>query len=1292
MSDMEKLPKDGRNQEIGRMAKRALGIKLPKAWVEKELDGDTDFGIDYIMQLKNVDDDVSFSFYFQLKGTTTPDYSADRQYISHEFKVSTLNYYHRQEPLVMVAVVDLKENEDELWKCPIYYYWLDDSWYSENKGKLLSQTTITVKIPITQIISNSLDIFDYYSDRIKEKFAVSDLKSEIKSKSRDIVQSLSNITEAISEKPILLKTVEINGDEPWIENPKGEYPTLLKECADFLNSNLIFRAQGKIDEIKENIATLSAHELAELHYQQANILARQGDDQGANKNFEAAYKICNKDRYKIAFFESKFRLDPLPSEDELVEIIKSLSSEDYRNTILKAKCLTLIGKSDNALDILKDKHSNRPLGQLLIMLMADRILEANAAIKNFDILSLENDRERFLFHSLAARRFLDMASQGKLVGKNIHTRGYVNSDLNEMKNALQHVEKAWSYAHETGYPSDVTILFDVSPLIFGYFNLQREMYSHLESLLHERPNHVPLIKLYSRLIFNDQEYDRAIELLSRVKSKIGLYERGMLILCNYYLKRFHIALRLIEDNYDALTEDEPENTALIFCIGAELARHSLDDKLEEKYINVLSRLDKGHAFLALSNFMDNCKKNPENQEEYVNQLYGKYIEYDKPVIIAEHIIRFLNPRISKSALLMIEISQQLMAMYELKEMEYFKLAEAYINTTNFDEAIKIAEQHIERGNFHPHWNLVKASCLQNKGKPGLAHQQIVESLEQNRNSIDYLKQYVNLSLQFGLSGEVEEVLVSLFENTENRDEKLRFLSILISIYSTKSGNEEKLTKAVMRFGHLVNKENGDEEAQFLIYFLMLQGDQDPSHVKNFQQRLSDYSTNFPNSQILRQGTLDLDNGPEKLINSLNQLIGITPEQIRKWENNRNQLRSGRLPVPFVMLDRFLRDTRDLFTTWVLSKNSREEEIELKLIQSPQLDQTECDRILSNYKTLIIEDTSLLILSDIGLLDKLMQEVSEIALLETSFERIANSIHPIGGTVYNLIPQQLLQIINSHKEKLKILPEGDNNGFDAIRDELIIGSSALLTDDLRFMRFTFRNDTSLPALNSFNIVEYLFNRGTISTTEKFTYMVRICALGIHQPNMSIRLLAESLNFYVQSDDEKDYSNTDFKIIFDKVFSSLRLDNNVINVFLDMILCATRNTKFPLRSEVLLPLFNGFLIRHQFSTMESFITFWFIFQSVGTPVKIESKLIESSADHVKLWDIYVKMNITLISKQVFTQDLLVRIVMQIFALDEDIRTIAFESIKSCFIPLTQESQSFINLYNQAAISHRFNQQRI
>jgi hypothetical protein len=34
----------------------------------------------------------------------------------------------------MVAVVDLAENENELWKCPIYYFWLDEDWFSENRS------------------------------------------------------------------------------------------------------------------------------------------------------------------------------------------------------------------------------------------------------------------------------------------------------------------------------------------------------------------------------------------------------------------------------------------------------------------------------------------------------------------------------------------------------------------------------------------------------------------------------------------------------------------------------------------------------------------------------------------------------------------------------------------------------------------------------------------------------------------------------------------------------------------------------------------------------------------------------------------------------------------------------------------------------------------------------------------------------------------------------------------------------------------------------------------------------
>ena len=90
---MRNLPKDSRSQEIGRLAARALGGKLPKSWIETQLAGDTDFGIDYTIQLKSTDDYVNYSFYLQLKGTTVPSYNTDKTFISHDFDVSTLNNY-----------------------------------------------------------------------------------------------------------------------------------------------------------------------------------------------------------------------------------------------------------------------------------------------------------------------------------------------------------------------------------------------------------------------------------------------------------------------------------------------------------------------------------------------------------------------------------------------------------------------------------------------------------------------------------------------------------------------------------------------------------------------------------------------------------------------------------------------------------------------------------------------------------------------------------------------------------------------------------------------------------------------------------------------------------------------------------------------------------------------------------------------------------------------------------------------------------------------------------------------
>lgn len=1286
---MTKLPKDGRSQEIGRLAGRALGNKLPKSWIEKELDGDSDFGIDYFIQLKDKEEFVAFSFYLQLKGTTVPSYSANKQYISYDFKVSTLRYYHQQEPLIMVAVVDLKGNEDKLWESQIYYFWLDEDWFSENKSKLDTQQTISIKIPVTQLLEQSLDIYNFYAKRIEEKFAVAELKKEIKPHTEDLVQSIGTLTKAISDKPLFLKTAENSGDEPWIENPKGEVPTLLKQCSDSLNSNQLGRASEILTKLEADKSDFSPHELAEYYFQEAAMLALQGNYLQAKEKIKCSKELSDKDRYKLGFIESKFKLSQLPSEAELIKISESLPIYDYRNGIVKAKCLALTGKADEALKILKDNFPNKIIGQLMILTITNKTEVMDNVIDNFDESSLDNDRDKYIFHSFVARRAYVKANAGSLeYGKVVPIQGKVSVTPEEMKVAYVNIIKAWDYAKVLGYPSDVTMLFDISSFIFGYFNCAEDLFYHFENILSERPKHADLIKTYSRLLFNEHQYVKVIELLNRISSDLDIDEYGMLILSNYNLKRFRLALTILKEQEDRFIKQQPENLALVFCIGSEIAKELLDEELAEKYLEVVKGSDSGDALISISNFIRKANSEPDNTATYANDLYDDYIKLGKPIAIAEQLFGNLDPKELTSATQIIVIANNLMLVHDLYERDYFRLAQALITTSDFKQALAIAKRHIDKEKFDPYWHIIKVVCLQKIGKLGIAYNEIKASLDKNRFSSEHLKQYVNICLQFGLLTEVEEALVDLLNGTEQREERLLFLSNLISIYSSEQVFADKLTNAIRRFGQLVNREDSTEEGQFLIYFLMSPKNNNPEEVEEFQQRLANYSSKFPDSHILKQGNIDVDNGPEALVRSMQEMAGITDEQLRQWEQNKNKIRSGSLPVPFAMLERFLSDTRDLFTTWVLANNTSEDQLEFKLNQAPQLEQAKFDSILSEKKSVFVEDSSLLILSEIGILGNLLAEVDEFYILESTFENVNKNSHPLAGSIYSSIPQKILKTLNEHKEKLRIISEEDDDPLDAIKNEVNRSKNIFLTDDVNLLRFVGMGEKSLISANSYNVVEYLFNQSIITEEDKYTLVSNICSFGIHQPNMSIKLLADALTFFTAVNNGVDYTETRFKVIFDKVFSVKRDTADVIQLFFRMLLLASENSKFHLNSNTLTSLFRGVLIRHQYKSLGSFTAFWFIYQCMATRVNIESELIPVSTKHVELWKIYKEIIYKIQDKVVTTHDLLLSAVNQIFLLDEKSRAVAYQNVKSCFTPLTEEADLFEKIYKEIAISYQLN----
>ena len=812
---MENFPKEGRSQEIGRLAGRALSIKLPISWIEKPLAGDTDFGIDYTIQLKSNQNDVKYTFYLQLKGTTAPLYSADKKFISYDFNTTTLNNYNQQEPLVMVAVVDLNGNEDNLQDCTIYYFWMEEEWFVINKNKLENQKTITVKIPVSNILNTSLDVYDYYSNRISEKFAIAELKKKIQMPSKTSIESIELFTNAITEKPIFLKSIENQSEAPWIDNPTGEVATELKSFSDYLSINRVHDAKQVLKKLEPKLDSFTAHELAEFYFQKGNLLSYEDFPDEAELQFKIAYEKNQKERYQLAYLQSRFKLDSMPPNDELEDLVNTLDEESFPKCFIKAKSFALLKRAKEGLELLKIKYPNEITAQMTICTIGELYKELDEIIKENIELELDGGRRKYNFNSLAARRYFHKAShQIGIHGEILPFTGHPNYSVEEMKISYALIQKAWISEKKLGYPSDITMLIDISCLIYGYFNNFSELGLFIEEILLERPNHKEVIRSYIRILFNSKEHKKTIELLDKLEN-LDADECAIKILSYHHLGKSKKCLELIGLYESILLDSLRENTPVIFCTGIEIAEATFQKELVEKYENIVKSLPNGEAFIAIQKFVSKSNLDKTGGKEFAQELYQTYLKLDKPFVIAEQLLPYLDPHNSVTANQIIELSEHVLSLRELSRNRYLDLAQAFFTTERWQEAEKLAEKNIAKGVAISRWKLVQAAALQHQGKIGIAYrtiQDVIKSEDIGKAEQDF---FVSLSLSLGLIDNVIEFLEEKLVNSSNIENIILIVRRLIAIYINRPEFGEKLKTAILKYGDLIDQKNCNQEGDYL---------------------------------------------------------------------------------------------------------------------------------------------------------------------------------------------------------------------------------------------------------------------------------------------------------------------------------------------------------------------------------------------------------------------------------------------------------------------------------------------
>jgi hypothetical protein len=1290
---MNKSPKESSSQEIGRLAVRAISSKFPTSWIDIPQSGDSDFGIDYLIQLKDTHGFVNYSFYLQLKGTTVPEYISNGEFISFSFKTSTLAYYYSQEPLVMVALVDLKNHEDDVSKCPIYYMWLDNEWFDSNKEKIELQDSLSLNIPTKQLLDGKLDIYDFYKKRINEKFAMLDLRKSIKPLSEDVSRAIGKVSKYISDKPIILKAVEESGDEPWLSNPEGQATTLLKKCSDALENNFISKAKEILTSLENWPAQLSQHEFAELNFQRSALCTLLGKNDDALTFMERSLSYSDKPRYKLSLLEEKIKNNVSLSETELESIEPEISRGEFRAVFIKAKSLAISGNLKRAIDIMRESHNEKVTARLILLTLAEDPQELDDELNMVNPDGLTSDREKYVFYALFARREFFKAHGGKIdYDKVLPFNGRSNLNIDNMKRAYHFCDNAWKNAKKLGYPADFLILTDISPLIYFYFNNIGDLFNHFEKILEERPSHVELSKLYSRLQYNCNNFDRVIGLLSAIEEDQDLDDKSLLFSANVYLNNYEVALDVFLNIETELLDKHPENTPFILCLAIEVALANFDDILADRLKFILMGFESGEAFLAVSTCVRDIREKKGSISECLEILYQRYIELEKPMVIAEHLLRFLNVREDQAEYKIIETSERILLDKELDESCSIKLAEAYLKLKDVDKVLAVVDKNLEKIKTDPHWHVIKTYAFQLSGKIGEALNEIEQTLKSKDYSTEHLKLYVNMCLAFGMLSHVESALQRLLYSNCTRKEKLFYYSKLIAIYSSDLTYKDKLISSIKRFGELVDRDDSNEEGQYLFFILMTSIEMNDGEKANYEARLSEYVKKFPKSNTIRKTNIDIKNGPEALLNSIRELTGVTDEQIAQWEKNKRAIKNGTMPIPFAMLGQFLSDTRDIFTSWMLANNTPEESLEFKIIQAPQSVQKTFDEHMHKKSNILIEETSLILMHDLHILDEFLDRTGEFIILNSCFERLNNSNNFLRSEWNNLTPQKILQTINKHRAKLRIYNDEYSSPFDSYHDIFNSTEICFLTDDYNMLMLSKLNKDKVFSSNIYNVISFLNGCGVINESDFYNLITKVSTFGFKSINMDTELMASAYVYYLNGAKDQDYTNTNFKYLFDNVFNTRRKFEEVIGVFYKMLSYSIDVKSIQINANALLPLFTNFLIRYPKGGKVDFILNWFVYQCINGKEEYISDLLPISIPHSTLWNVCYEMCCMVTDTELKNVELFKIISTLILNEKLEIRENIFNKVIKCFIPATSNYDDFSSVYKAMSMQKRFTESHI
>lgn len=1053
----QRLPLEGKSQTIGEAAKRCFEASHPLSWRPKALDGDTDVGLDFHVQVVRESAqanmrEVADVFRVQLKGTEDETrLNAAGTAISVRLSGSTIRFYDRQTEPVLLVVADLTIDPNPR-KCPAYWQWIHKS-IRERRNQAATSVDTAASMTFQVPIENRLESFNPAPELERHRVLMrtgADLDETVQqfqpcmtleareTYTHQVIEGLK------SHGSVLLDSLAKSRGELWPTAPRESLQGKLRQISIDLEKGDDAGAMKALLELEGDVTGAEAPVRAEFAALTGRCHMLDGRPDEAIACAARAYELNPLPRYLTTWCELRLQR-AIRQEDgpgnELDALPALLTGDDIEVASLRARVLMLQGDRAGAMAILDAFPADETRSTRAILSVYASDWDETVRICT-EALSAPGTRRDRLFHLLRARALFHKAIGREITseGERLPMYGPPDLDVVALQACWADLEEALSAFAKAGWPLNTEILADVWASASLYLGRQKEQLPLLRAAATARPRSAPLQDALQVVAAACGNYELALEANARLPDHPDTILRrvGLLLEGHQTLQ----CVRLLQERLPNLPIDHPLYLSAL-SMGVLAADRTVRVNQAEQFVEAIKRHPDHDAALALLTFYRERASAPAVSPQAIEQLGAAYARHPDDLPLAIQYLQVLPSEKPDGAEKIVAIAEGLRRQTQLPADVELEICQAHATLHRWSQLLVLADAAIARFPLHKRFVAIRAVALDRLGHVAEARALLATLVSNGAEDRFAAVTFVRIANRCGFLDEAIEVVDQLVANTNVREDKLGYLRLLHHLVASRDPQGQRVEEIAWQVGRYAEPTVEAEEAAFLGLYLTSTASGAvtvaPERVAEMNRRLTEFNARFPESGALRRVEF-----PEKLtFEALEEALQKVDPQFKQRNEVRRRLEQmlerGALPFPYAWRPRWVLDgIPDVASLWVVTTQSAASANKVHLQMTTRSEQVR--RAAIRDRVPMLDLVALLVINELDLFDALFRLFDKIAISQGTYVALRRMTAPMSASWGYSRCQRILERLRTDLPRVVsplLDPDGEDEPLDprAISEEI-----------------------------------------------------------------------------------------------------------------------------------------------------------------------------------------------------------------------------------------------------------------